>query len=242
MSEQRFTDKEVALILRRAAELEKRAPSAAGLSAKGLTLADLKEIAGEAGIDPELVAQAVAELASSKGLRSGSLLGGPEPVQREVRATRGELTKTGMGQLVRVVDEEVRDQGIVQEALGHVRWTSQGRFLSTQVSLEPRGGETLIRVEERYSDAIRGASHGIPASYGLIFGLATALEALNLGPVPAVLFTLASALAGWGIGDAIWRGMAGRSRARVQRLSERLGIRAKEMVEEAAPQHLQQEE
>jgi len=235
MSEPRFTDKEVALILRRAADLEKKAPSAAGSSAKGLTLSDLKEIASEAGIDPELVARAVTELASPGGLRSGSLLTGPETVQREVRATPGELAREEMAELVRLVDEEVRDQGIVQEALGHVRWTSQGRFLSTQVSLEPGDGETLLRVEERYSDAIRGVLHGIPASYGFIFGLATALEALNLGPLPAALFTVASVAAGWGIGSAIWRGLAGRSKARVRHLAERLGARAKEIVEKNDP-------
>jgi hypothetical protein len=236
MTEQRFTDKEVAIILRRAADLEKRPPSAGGSSGRGLTLSDLKEIAAEAGIDPEMVSRAVTELASPKGLRSGSLLIGPDTVRREVRAAQGELSKEEMAELVRVVDEEVRDQGIVQEALGHVRWTSQGRFLSTQVSLEPGGGETLIRVEERHSDAIRGVLHAIPASYGLIFGLAGALEGMNLGLVPGALFALASAAAGWGLGGAIWRGMAGRSKARVQRLAERLGIRAREMAEKRAPE------
>jgi len=236
MTEQRFTDKQVALILRRAADLERKAPSAAGSSAKGLTLSDLKEIAAEAGIDPELVVRAVTELASPKGLGAGSILIGPETVQREVRATRGELSTEEMATLVRLVDEAVRGQGTVQEALGHVRWTSQGWFLSTQVSLEPGDGETLIRVEERFSDAIRGALHGMPAGYGFLFGLAAALEWMNLGLVPGALFTLASALAGWGLGDVIWRGLAGRSIARVRRLVERLGLRATEMVGEGAPE------
>ena len=178
-----------------------------------------------------MVARAVTELATPRGLRSRSFLAAPETVQREVRATPGELAREEMAELVRLVDEEVRDQGIVQEALGHVRWTSQGRFLSTQVSLEPAGGETLLRVEERYSDAIRGVLHGIPAGYGFIFGLATALEAMNLGPLPAALFTVASVAAGWGVGGAIWRGLAGRSKARVRHLAERLGARAKAIVE-----------
>jgi len=230
MTERRFTDKEVALILRRASDLEKRDSSTALTSGRGLTLSDLKEIAAEAGIDPELVSQAVTEMEGPKGLRSGSLLAGPGTVRREVRAIPQEMSRDELADLFRLVDEEVPDQGTVQEALGNVRWTSKGRFLSTQVSLEPGAGETLMRVEERYSDGIRGALHGIPTSYGFVLGLALALEGLNLGLAPGALLVLASSATGWGLGGMIWRGLSARSRVRVQRLAERLGIRAKELT------------
>jgi hypothetical protein len=229
MTERRFTDKEVALILRRASDLEKRAPASAGSPPRGLTLRDLQEIASEAGIDPELVRQAVTEMEGPKGLPSGSLLAGPTPAQREIRATPAEISREAMAELVRLVDGEVHGQGTVQEALGHVRWTSQGRFLSTQVSLEPGDGETLLRVEERFSDAVRGAIHGIPALYGLIFGLAGALEGLDLSLVPAILFAAATTTAGWSLGGVAWRALSAASRKRVRRLAEHLGIRAKEL-------------
>lgn len=239
MTERRFTDKEVALILRRAADLEKRTASTAVASGKGLTLSDLREIAAEAGIDPELVSRAVTEMEGPKGIRTGSLLAGPGTVQREVRAIPEELSREELADLIRVVDEEVRDQGTVQEALGHVRWTSQGRILSTQVSLEPGGGETLMRVEERYNEAIRKVLHGIPAGYGVIFGLAGAIEGLNLTLGPGALLVAASAAAGWGVGTAIWRRLATGSRSRVQKLAERLGMRAREMAEEEAATDLE---
>jgi hypothetical protein len=237
MTERRFTDKEVALILRRAADLEKRAPASSGSKARGLTLRDLQEIASEAGIDPELVRRAVTEMESPRGLSSGSLLAGPGPAQRESRATRGELSRDALADLVRLVDEEVHGQGTVQEALGHVRWNSQGRFLSTQVSLEPGDGETLIRVEERFSGAVRGAIHGIPAAYGLIFGLAGALEGLNLGFAQGALLALATTVGGWGLGGVAWRALSAGSRKRVRRLAERLGLRARELADgvDAAP-------
>jgi hypothetical protein len=234
MTERRFTDKEVALILRRAADLETRTSSTALASARGLTLSDLREIAAEAGIDPDLVSRAVTEMEGPRGIRTGSLLVGPGTVQREVRAVPEELSREEMADLVRVVDEEVRDQGIVQEALGHVRWTSQGRVLSTQVSIEPGGGETLVRVEERYNDALRGILHGLPAGYGFILGLAGAMEGLHLALGPGTLFVAASAAAGWGVGTAIWRGLSKGSRARVHRLTEKLGLRAKELAKETA--------
>jgi len=235
MTDRRFTDKEVALILRRASDLEKRAPSTTVASGRGLTLSDLREIAAEAGIDPDLVSRAVTEMEGPRGLQTGSRLAGPGTVQREVRAVPGELSREELADLVRLVDEEVRDQGTVQEALGHVRWTSQGRVLSTQISLEPGGGETLMRVEERYNDALRGILHGLPAGYGFIFGLVGAMEGFNLAMGPGAAFVLASAAAGWGVGGAIWRGLSARSRSRVRRLAEKLGMRARELSKETAP-------
>jgi len=242
MTERRFTDKEVALILRRAADLEKKTTSTSLSSGRGLTLSDLREIAVEAGIDPELVSRAVTEMEGPRGLQSGSVLAGPGTVRREVRAISGELSREEMAELVRLVDQEVTDQGTVQEALGHVRWTSQGRVLSTQVSFEPGGGETLMRVEERYNDALRGILHGLPAGYGFVFGLVGAMEGLNLAFGPGALFVMASAATGWGLGGAIWRGLSARSRSRVQALAEKLGLRAREMGKEnltpdAAPEN-----
>ena len=232
MTERRFTDKEVALILRRASDLETRASSAAVASGRGLTLSDLREIAAEAGIDPELVSRAVTEMEGPRGIRTGSHLAGPGTVRREVRAIPEELSREELADLIRVVDEEVRDQGTVQEALGHVRWTSQGRILSTQVSLEPGEGETLLRVEERYHDALRGILHGLPAGHVFIFGLAGAMEGLHLALGPGALFVAASAAAGWGVGTTIWRGLSKGSRTRVQRLAEKLGLRARELAKE----------
>jgi hypothetical protein len=229
MTDRRFTDKEVALILRRASDLEKRSSSSAPSKARGLTLQDLKEIAAEAGIDPELVGRAVAELESPKGLKEGSRLAGPGTVRREVRAIPRELTREELAELFRVVDAEVNDQGTVAEALGSFRWSSKSRFVSTQVSLDPGGGETLLRVEERFSDAIRGGLHGIPASYGAVFSLAWVIESLSLGVLPETLIVLASAVASWSLGGAIWRFVSSRSKARVQRLAERLGLRSQEL-------------
>ena len=229
MSERRFTDKQVALILKRASDLETRSPTS-GSSARGLTLADLQEIAAEAGFDADLIGRAVAEMEGPRGLEPGSVIIGPETARREVRAVPGELGKEELAELMRLVDEQVDDQGTFAEALGSVRWTSKGRFLSTQVSLEPSQGETLIRVEERFSQALRGMLHGLPASYGAVFGLAFALEGLNLGLAPGSLFALATTFAGWGIGTSIWRVLSARSRTRVQQLAENLGLRAKEIT------------
>jgi hypothetical protein len=95
-SRRRVTDREIGLILRRAVELDKGSPSKAVSSARGLTLAELQEIAKEAGIDPGMVGRAVAEM-ENKGSLEPRSIGGPSPVKREVRTVPGKLPPEKVG-------------------------------------------------------------------------------------------------------------------------------------------------
>jgi len=221
MTDRRFTDRQIGLILKRAVELEEDSPAGALPSARGLTLGELQEIAREAGIDPAMVGRAVAEMDGKRGLEAPSFWG-PSGVKREVRTLPGDLSREGVGELMRVVDQEVEAQGTVVEALGGVRWTSNTRFLSTQVSVEPSGEDTLLRVEERYSDTVRGPLHGVPAGWGGMMGLLVGIEQFSLAVPLLIVFIAISAMVGWGVGDLIWRGLSSGSKKRVSALSERL--------------------
>jgi hypothetical protein len=231
MTERRFTDREVALILRRSVEIEERSQSKDLPAARGLTLKELQEVAGEVGLDPTVVSRAAAELESKRGLEPASAWG-PSTVRREVQAVPKELSGEEMAELIRVVDREVSAQGTVAEALGEVRWTSNTRFLNTQVSLEPGSGETLVRVEERYSDMVRGPLHGIPAGYAAMLGLVLGIEVFSVGPAMVALFVVLSAVVGWMVGDLIWRGVSSGSRKRVHDLSAELSEAAAGFLQE----------
>ena len=221
MTERRFTDREIGLILKRAVELDEGSSSKSVSNPRGLALGELQEIAEEAGIDPRMVARAVAEIESRGGLDSWSMAG-PAGVRREVRTVPGEMPREKVGELMRVVDQEVEAQGTVVEALGGVRWTSNTRFLSTQVSVEPSGDDTLLRVEERYSEAVRGPLHGIPTGWGAMVGLVIGLEQLSLA-VPLILVLMViTGLSGWFTGDMIWRSISKGSQKRVRALTGRL--------------------
>jgi hypothetical protein len=221
MTERRFTDREIGLILRRAVELDEGSSSTSVSNPRGLALEELQDIAEEAGIDPSMVARAVAEIESRGDLEPWSI-GGPAAARREVRTVPGEMPREKVGELMRVVDQEVEAQGTVVEALGGVRWTSNTRFLSTQVSVEPSGDDTLLRVEERYSEAVRGPLHGIPAGWSAMVGLLLGVEQLGLA-VPFVLVLMViSGVIGWVVGDQIWRGISRGSQKRVRALTDRL--------------------
>jgi hypothetical protein len=229
MTERRFTDREIGLILRRAVELEEGSPKRGLPSARGLSLRELEEIAKEAGIDPEMVGRAIEEMDDRHGLEFRSIWG-PSGVKREVRTVRGKMSREAVGLLMRVVDQEVDAQGTVVEALGGVRWTSNTRFLSTQVSVEPSGEDTLLRVEEHYSDAVRGPLHGIWGSLGLVSGLALGIEVWSLA-VPLVIFlTAIVGMLGWGVGDMLWRLISASSRKRVRALTEHLTTEASRLL------------
>jgi hypothetical protein len=117
---------------------------------------------------------------------------------------------------MRVVDREVDAPGTVVEALGGVRWTSDARFLSAQVSVEPSGEGTLLRVEEHFSETIRGPLHGIWGSLGLISGLAHGVATLRLALPLVIVLTAVGAMVGWGIGDLLWRWISAKNQDRVR--------------------------
>jgi len=216
MTERHFADRDVAVILHRAAELDSR--STEGREARGLSAADLEDIAQEVGIDPAMIQRAIRELGSHRSLPMRGILG-PPPVNQEIRVVPGELDHDTIRRIMRLVDARVPAQGTIGEALGSVRWSSADRFLSRQVSVEPSAGETLIRVEERYSDRFRGALHGIPTVYGLVAGFVVGLEFLGGAGAGAILAGVAGASA-WAIARGAWRTISRRSGRRIKALSD----------------------
>ncbi|NNF38082.1 MAG: hypothetical protein HKN71_05415 [Gemmatimonadetes bacterium] len=228
MSERRYTDQEVTRLLQRAADLD-RDVGGTGV-ARGLSLAELRDIAAEAGIDPAAVTRAAGELRTLPTSRAGATLLGASPVVRRTAAVAARLSPDALSRLVDVVDDEVPAQGTVGEALGSVRWTSSNRFLSRQVVIQPGDGETVVRVEERFTNRVRGILHGIPATYGGGIALVVAIEAAAAGPGAATAIAVGGAIAGMGLGRALWSAIRGGSRRRVDRLAERLEDEAAELA------------
>jgi hypothetical protein len=218
-----YSDREVALVLKRASELEgRRDTEGAG---GGLTLSQLEEIAREAGLDPDLVAEAALELDARRPERTRSLLG-PPPVHRAAETVSGQPTEESLRELIQVVDHQVPEDGIVTQALGTVRWTGRGKLLSTQVSVGPSGDRTRIQVTRRFREQIRPMLHVIPGVWGLVGGMAVAAGlGLSGGVVAAV--AAGGTLLGAGIGRTIWHVLSAGSDREVKRLVRELSQRAR---------------
>jgi hypothetical protein len=224
----RFTDREVALVLKKASEIEEAEAKEGG---RGLSLRDLQEIAREVGISAEAVATAVVSLERTRG-GEVSLAGAPL-VRRAVHAVEGALNQEAMARLIRVVDERADGAGTVSEALGSVRWTGSGRFRSTQISLTPEAGETVIQVVEKAAPHLRPLFHLIPAAWGAMLALG-ALAPLALPAAGAAatavggLVVLAGAVAGTAAGRLAWSWMSWSSGRRVEHLAADLADAARE--------------
>jgi hypothetical protein len=231
-SDRRFTDQEVALVLQRAAEIEeRRSTSTAG---RGLTLGELRDIAKEVGLSPDVIDEAVAAVRTGVRPRGGSLLGASLS-NKVVRGVPGRLDEDGLQRLIRVVEDRVEETGTVSEALGTVRWTSVARghrFDRTmQVSLSATGAEeTQIQVVQRYPSGLRAILHGLPTAWGAMIGGAIAASAAVV-PVVGIGIGLGGAALGLGIGRTVWQALARKSAREVERVAGELAEAAREMAE-----------
>lgn len=218
MSEQsrRFTDQEVAIILRQASELDEDGGSG---PAGGLSISDLEEIAQEVGISPSAIQRAVAQL--DRGRRVGPSLAGAPLVRKAAHAVPSTLNRDSIANLVRIVDEQTDAAGAVTEALGSVRWTSSDRLRSTRVSITPGPSETSIEVVEKTTPRLRRIFQALPAAWGVMLA---APVAGALAPSVAGGLGLAAlgALVGGGLGRAAWSLWSASSARRVRSLAETL--------------------
>lgn len=227
--QRRYSDKEVGLILKRAAELQSTGPeeTAAG---SGLSLHELEEIAGEAGIDPRNLRRAAAELESG-AYREGAwewLTGGPVAIRLE-RTIPGELSESEFEGLIPEIQTAADGHGHASLVGRTLTWrsaTSQGQR-STQVSIVCRDDRTRILIEERMGGLAGGLFGGIVGGVGgglgLGVGLGVGIDVLN-----SVLFSVAFPAGVIGsaymLARAIFGSIARRRRRRLRELLDQLTL------------------
>jgi hypothetical protein len=167
----RYTEKEVALILRRATELHTSEPSA--LSPFAFSLTDLEEIAVEAGIDVQHLRQAAAELDISGSSSLGTRLAGAPITIRLERTVPGELPVDRLDDLIPLIQVATEGQGQASAVGKTLTWRSStaSQMTSQQVLVSSKDGETLIRVEEGLGQFASGLFGGVVGGVGGGVGL-----------------------------------------------------------------------
>lgn len=139
MSDRRYNDDEVAEIFAKASETEQATRRQLPAS-EGLTLTELQRIGQEAGIAPELVAQAARSLDQPRQPETPVFLGLPIGAARTVRLDR-HLTDAEWERLVVDLRETFNARGVVRSE-GTLRQWSNGNL---QVLLEPDGEGQRVR-------------------------------------------------------------------------------------------------
>jgi len=221
--ERSFSDREVALVLRRAAELE----ASEGLSAGGVSESEVLAIAGEAGIGREAVARALEELRSEAAVTGSTFL--PPSSRRTSRIVPGSLGRDAMASLVQSIEDRIGRPGTVTEALDTVRWTSASSMWTTQVSLSSSGGESRVGVHERINDRAKRILFILPANLLTMTGVIIA-GSLGLATGGILACAAGGALAGLAVGRSAFRGFSQASRERVERLVSDVSDAARRLV------------
>jgi len=236
-SNRKFNDEEVALIIKRAAELQ-QTEQVEQDSSNALSLREVEEIAKEAGIDPALIRRAANTLDQrSEVTRPSPWVGAPTRLVFE-RVVDGEVSADAYEPLVNEIRRTFGDNGVPSVLGRTLAWTStsQGgrrnsRGRQIDVSVMSRGGITTIRVEEELRN-LAGALFG-----GLVGGGGGGTTGITIGlgmgvfqsPVIAALLWFGLAGAFYATARTIFGSMSAKREKQLRDLADRL----QEQVESA---------
>jgi len=180
MSDRRFTDDEVALILREASEAQAGRPGGSG---EGLTLAQLKEIAAEVGLDPAQVEASAKRLIRRSSETRVPILGTAVSPEFE-REIPGELDPGDVAELVTTIRRILGRRGISDAELGAFEWRARDPMGGRYVSVLARNGATRLRVFANFRDGLMGLGMGGGVVFTLLFS--SLLTGLGLGDLVGV--------------------------------------------------------
>src|SRR5690348_872615 len=209
--DQRFTEQEMALILKRAAELQEHADG------RGVTrsLGEIAEIAAEVGIDRTFVDEAIAEL--RQPLVRASWLGAPTRFHEE-RTIPGTLTPDEIRGLLDRARSEIGLHGVVQQVFDGIEWRTRSPLGATVLTIGPRGQNTRIALTTERADqaAVIIASSLAVGGLCAVGGVAIAMNVTDNALVASAIVAATGLFGTMASVRAMWRGIAARWRARTR--------------------------
>ena len=236
----RYGDAEVARLLERATELQVRR---GGGSGEGLTLEELRDVAREAGIDPEMISAAAAELDEEDGsprrLPAVGLPRGAGPGARHGRGGGGDsaepkaifgepsawveavdlpvrLGEDDLDRLVRRLEAELRQRGSEVRTAGVAQWTAATRGEGTTLfQVEPLPHGSRLRLTFDRHEQAQGLHAALPG-LGVVAG--GFLGMITGDPAVGLPVAAAGGLVGHLLGRVAWHLAARRWRTRVDTL------------------------
>jgi hypothetical protein len=221
MTERRFNENEVALILRKATETS--APAVPGGAVDGLTLEDLKGIGREVGIDPGAIEAAARHVAVTRLQGTGGFFGVSATPSYETTLP-GEIPPERLAEAVAAVRRAMGRQGVLHAEFGGLEWQARDALGGRYVSLQPSGGRTRIRVFGNFRDGafLSAALGGLPVGFGSVALVGVTLKALGLSAVLGVGTLPAGIVAGVAAARMLWRRLARRETRALERTAAEL--------------------
>lgn len=233
-----YDEKEVGKLLKRATELQREDPVRANPSG-GFSLAELEEIAAEAGIDPQHLRRAASELESGGGPEGWEHLIGEKATLVRQAVVPGELPEDGFERVLAAIQTVAHDHG-TPSLLGHtLTWQAESghKSRSLQVVVSARNGETHIRAEERLHRAATGLFVGTTWGFGVGLGVAVG-TGFGLEVLGSALFAVACPIGMVGLTlvgvRQVYRAIVRRRRSVLTQIVERVADEVAAAVAEAS--------
>lgn len=210
--ERTFTDREVALILRRAMERQEDGAE----RRDGLALRDVREIAREIGVDPELVTEVAGQLPVVDSGEGQRWLG--EPLRYELRLAHDVAsTPEQLQDLMMQIRSVTQQQGQLHEVLGALEWKTVGDLDQLAVTARTRGERTTVQIVADRGGAAAVSAIGFTA-IGL-FAAAITGSIVEPGLLGGVALMTGGTASGVLLGWVTWRRGSRLFREKLARLS-----------------------
>ena len=193
--DRRFTDREMRLIFERAGEADVGAERD-----RGYSLAEIQEIAAQAGLNPTDVARAASTIRSHTA--SYPVLGGPIRFHAS-HTLESKLADHGIASVALKIREATGFHGELRDVPGGAEWRVRSAMGLVVVDFTPRGTRTRIDLTVARDDEAAVTAIGVGFA-GLVTGVAVSIAAVaSLHVIPVVGIGIGAVAA---IGGA-WAGM-----------------------------------
>lgn len=212
--DRRFSDDEVGLILRKAADLQVQGAA----PAEGLSLEAIQDIAREVGIRPEVVAEAAALV------QHGTAGVKPSPSSfdkyRLEMFTPGAATDEQISEVPSVIRKVMETHGQVSEVVGAVEWSTVGE--PSAVAVVIRRNENGSRIEVTADRSGAWVLTFLPTTLGGFLLGAISGAIIEPGVAGGIAVFGVGIASGVSVGWAIWTRNTARFKKKMQRLAESL--------------------
>ncbi len=222
--QQVYSDEEFALVLRKAAELANRSEPS-GSSSAGLTLAEMKAAAAQAGLDPALIERAARlVVASANASPFERLIGGPFRHGHEARfpVTLDEHTAARLLSAVRIIAGQAGNRDAGHSSAAGMTWHDGGEMEALGVTARAveNGASVSVVLDRRGTLALVALSSGLTMFFAVLFA------AFALYPEAPVL-GYAGLMAGIGgplaVARAYWASSTRKVRERMSAVLDTIG-------------------
>ncbi len=175
-----FNENEIGAILKRAAELSHDDSDTASM---GLSVEELQQLGTEAGLNPEFILQAAAELQTTRRTPGKkNFIGGPFSYDREI-VLDGEISSADWEEMITPIRNTFKDPGLVSTRENTYEWTAKSEGANAQVTARLVNGQTRINVF--WNNPASAVPFMIPVLLSGIASLPIVLGALEMTGFPA---------------------------------------------------------